>query len=145
MISFSRALFYNKNNAGSVLRSCIMVYPGILLTIFPSKMRRKILMLQCRYCDYHMNIHSENQAPFGGYHCNLMEVALNADVERYAEEHPCSNATLHHLAAGFKPAQTADMFSSPQSTPCQGRVETNPGSSISPRNIGIPVCTSIIP
>lgn len=55
-------------------------------------------MLQCRYCDYHRNISAENQVPFGVYHCELMKVALNAEVEKYAEDHPCINAALHPSA-----------------------------------------------
>lgn len=113
-------MFYNKNNAGSISRSCIVAISGDPTDNIKSKMRRKILMLHCRYCDYHINSHAENQTPFGGYHCDLMKVALNADVERYADEHPCSNATLSHLATGFKPAQTAAMFSSPSKYPMSG-------------------------
>lgn len=51
-------------------------------------------MLQCKYCDYHRNTSVENQIPFGVYHCELMKVALNAEVEKYAEDHPCSEVTL---------------------------------------------------
>jgi hypothetical protein len=51
-------------------------------------------MLQCKYCDYHRNTSVENLIPFGAFHCELMKVALNAEVEKYAEDHPCSNAAL---------------------------------------------------
>ena len=51
-------------------------------------------MLHCRYCDYHIKSPAVNQTPFDVYHCDLMNVALSADVEKYADEHPCSSAKL---------------------------------------------------